>query len=203
MEADLRRVLLDTARRLLVREGYSRLSMRKIASEAGYSATSLYLHFANKDDLIHTLVEEGMEQLFQQLSAARAEAAGAPAQLTALCRAYLDFAVANAEYYEIMFMQRSDELARFPTEKYRKARRNLELFRDTITEGQKSGAFQPGVPFVQATSVWSLLHGTVALHLAGRVDARIDRDALFDSVVILAVSGLRTTSHLEPNAPLS
>ncbi|GAB5522127.1 MAG: TetR/AcrR family transcriptional regulator [Rhodothermales bacterium] len=198
METDLRRILLDTARRLLVQEGYSRLSMRKIATEAGYSATSLYLHFANKDDLIHTLIEEGMERLYAGLAAARSTAEGPEACLRGLSEAYLNFAVNNAEYYEVMFMQRSDELARFPTEKYRKARRNLDLFRDAIAEGQHSGVFREGEPFVQATSLWALLHGTVALHLAGRVDARIHRTALFDAVVTLALAGVQSVRASEP-----
>ena len=48
---DLRRSILVTSRELLVREGYSSLSMRKIARSIGYSATSIYLHFKSKDQL--------------------------------------------------------------------------------------------------------------------------------------------------------
>jgi len=65
---DLRRLILDTARHLLVQDGYSNLSMRKIASEIDYSATSIYLYFDNKDVLLHALIDEGMKQLFEALS---------------------------------------------------------------------------------------------------------------------------------------
>ncbi|MDX1502000.1 MAG: helix-turn-helix domain-containing protein, partial [Thermoanaerobaculia bacterium] len=49
--SDLRRTILDRTRHLLVEEGYNNLSMRKIARAVGCSATSIYLHFENKDAL--------------------------------------------------------------------------------------------------------------------------------------------------------
>ena len=84
---DLRRVILDSTRHLLVRDGYKSLSMRKIARAIGYSATSIYLHFENKDALIHALIEEGMDQLLATLKAAEVEHVGHPvARLEAMCR---------------------------------------------------------------------------------------------------------------------
>ena len=68
--ADLRRLILDHARRLLVSDGYDALSMRKIAASAGCSATSIYLHFESKDALTHALISEGMGRLHARLTAA-------------------------------------------------------------------------------------------------------------------------------------
>ena len=67
---DLRRRILDTARHQLVQDGYQDLSMRKIASAIGYSATSIYLYFDSKDALLHALIHEGMMGLRDQLEEA-------------------------------------------------------------------------------------------------------------------------------------
>lgn len=72
-EAELRRHILDTARHLLVQEGYKALSMRTIADAIGYSATSIYLHFDGKDALLHALIHEGMMALRDRLRDAAAQ----------------------------------------------------------------------------------------------------------------------------------
>jgi hypothetical protein len=50
----------------------------------------------------------------------------AAARLEAVCRAYVEFGLANPEFYEIMYMFHSDRMARYPRELFRRARRNLE-----------------------------------------------------------------------------
>ena len=52
--------MLDAARTLLVREGYRDLSMRDVARAVGCSVSSIYLYFAGKDELVHTLNGSGL-----------------------------------------------------------------------------------------------------------------------------------------------
>ncbi len=100
----LRREILDTARQLLTTTGYARLSMRNIANKIGYSATSIYLYFESKDDLVHALIDEGVELLGSRLSEANASESSPAGRLEAMCRAYVAFGMERPEYYEIMRM---------------------------------------------------------------------------------------------------
>lgn len=173
---DLRRLILDTTRHLLVQEGYQNLSMRKIARSIDYSATSIYLYFDNKDALLHALIHEGMMQLFERLSGATEVHPEDPVnRLEALCERFISFGLENPEYYEIMFQLRPERMNRYPAEKYRQARRNLDFFRDALAKGDDAGVFDVEDPAVSASTVWASLHGTVSLLLAERVDVRIDR----------------------------
>ena len=182
--ADLRRLILDHARHLLVADGYDALSMRKIAGSVGCSATSIYLHFDNKDALTHALISEGMDRLHDALTAA-AEGVGAPAErLVALSRAYVRFGLENPEYYEVMFQLHPERMARYPAEDYRRARRSVELFGETIEAGLADGALAaPNPPDVAAAVLWTALHGLVSLHLARRIDVRLAGDDLVDAAV--------------------
>lgn len=178
MESDLRRKILDTTRHLMVQDGYKGLSMRKIARAIGYSATSIYLHFESKDALFHALIDEGMGRLYEALS----ETADAPhedavACLQALCERYIQFGLDNPEYYEVMFMLHPEHMERYPAEKYRRARRSLDLFADVLSRAAREGAAQLDDARVWASTTWAALHGTVALLLARRVDVRIDPEA--------------------------
>lgn len=184
METDLRRRILDTARHLLVTEGYAALSMRKIARAIGYSATSIYLHFESKDALVHALIAEGMARLHDAMQAAATRHPEDPGtRLQALCHCYIAFGLANAEYYEIMFMLHPEQLARFPADEYRRARRSLAILASTLEAGAGEEVFTVADPYVAASAVWAALHGTVALLLAGRLDVRIEQAAFVEAAV--------------------
>jgi AcrR family transcriptional regulator len=193
---NLRRHILDTARHLLVTDGYQNLSMRKIADAIGYSATSIYLHFDGKDALLHALIHEGMMQLQDALKETAARFPEDPfRRLRALCRCFVDFGLSNPEYYEIMFQLRPERMKRYPPEKYREARSNLDLFRRALEEGAEAGRFDVEDPDVLASTIWASLHGTVSLLLADRVDARIERETFIDAAI------QRTLRGCQPAAP--
>lgn len=191
---DLRRQILDTARHLLVKEGYHNLSMRKIADAIGYSATSIYLYFDSKDHLLHALIHEGMMQLQDKLGATAQNLPDDPVQrLRALCRTFIEFGLGNPEYYEIMFLLRPERMERYPPEKYRQARNNLDFFSRALEEGATAEAFQVDDPKVLASTIWASLHGTVSLLLAERVDARIDPEAFIEAAIERTLQGCRRT----------
>lgn len=189
--SDLRRAILDHTRHLLVQEGYNNLSMRKIARAVGCSATSIYLHFENKDALFHALIDEGFARLNEALQETAAAHPDPLDRLDALSRRYVHFGLDNPEYYEVMFLLHPERMARYPAEKYRRARRNLALFAEALRDGSDAGRFDVDDPAVAANVLWAALHGTAALLLARRMDARIERDAFVDAVVRHAMAGFR------------
>lgn len=68
-KADLRIQILEATRHLLVEDGLENISMRKIASRIGCKAPSIYYYFRNKDALIHAMIEEGNDRLYEALQA--------------------------------------------------------------------------------------------------------------------------------------
>jgi AcrR family transcriptional regulator len=187
--ADLRRAILDRARRLLVAEGYDRLSMRKIAGAVGCSATSIYLHFASKDALTHALIDEGMERLYAALTAAHEP--DPVARLSALSRTYVRFGLDNPEVYQILFQLHPERMERYPAEQYRRARRNIEVFAAALAEGAAQGHLRAEpTPDVAANVLWTALHGLVSLLIAERIDVRLAGDAFVEAAVRQALAGV-------------
>lgn len=168
----LRRRILDAARSQLIQHGYAHFSMRNIAARVGVSATSIYLYFDGKDTLVHGLIDEGMESLHETLLKSDDPAAAPAERLERLCRAYLEFGAANPEYYEIMFLLHPARMARYPAEKYRRARRNLELFASALAP-----LCTPGEDLrLTSHTLWCLLHGAVSLRISGRMDSHVEAD---------------------------
>ncbi len=193
---DLKRLILDTTRRLLVTKGYASLSMRRIAREMNYSATSIYLHFKNKDALFHALIEEGMSILLKrQKKMAKAHSEDVLARLRALCEGYIAFGLECPEYYEIMFMLHPELTSKFPRQSFRRARRNLDLMKVTLDEGLKEGVVDIEDSNAATNVMWATLHGAVSILLTERLDPRIEPENFIGSVLDNIVRSV-TTSQL-------
>ena len=194
-EGDLRTAVLDAARQLLVREGYRDLSMRDVARAVGCSVSSIYLYFAGKDALVHALMDEGFARWHRRMQEVADGADGAEARLDAVCRAYVEFGLANPEFYEIMYMFHSDRMARYPKELFRRARRNLDdlgaLAAAYAAEAGAAPGAAPDADAVRATALWATLHGIVSTIVADRLDRRLDRARFVDGAVRFALAGVR------------
>ncbi|MEV6107076.1 TetR/AcrR family transcriptional regulator [Streptomyces sp. NPDC051940] len=55
--------ILAAARRLIDRDGWEKLTIRRLAAELGVGATTLYHHIRNKEDLLVLLLNHYIEQL--------------------------------------------------------------------------------------------------------------------------------------------
>lgn len=90
----LRQGILDDASNLLIREGPSALTMRRIAQTVGCSTTVLYTMFGSKQGLVDELYLRGFDILRQALEAV-VHPGNPQDYLFALGRAYRSFALAN------------------------------------------------------------------------------------------------------------
>lgn len=60
-----RRVILDAARKLFLRDGIERVAITEIATEAGLTRVTLYQYFANKEEIAWALARSIFEQMRQ------------------------------------------------------------------------------------------------------------------------------------------
>ena len=63
---DTKRTILNAATALFEARGYDGFSLRQVAEGIGYTATTIYLYFKDKDELFHAMHEWGFEKLFQE-----------------------------------------------------------------------------------------------------------------------------------------
>jgi AcrR family transcriptional regulator len=105
---DLRRALVDAARRILESEGPTALSLRAVAREAGVSPAAPYHHFKDKAELLDAVAQEGWDMLEAQMAEAKAQAEGR-AQLNSLGVAYVCFARDNPALYRVMYDSARDK----------------------------------------------------------------------------------------------
>ena len=105
---DLRRALVDAARRILEADGPTALSLRAVAREAGVSPAAPYHHFKDKAELLDAVAQEGWDILSGLMCDAKRGAEGLH-QLTALGIAYVCFARDNPALYRVMYERSRDK----------------------------------------------------------------------------------------------
>jgi AcrR family transcriptional regulator len=195
---ELRGKILDAARELFVAEGIEKVSMRKIAEKIGYSATTLYHHFPDKDAMLMAICEADFLALrggFEKI----ARIAEPLDRLRSLGLAYVEFALKHPSHYRLMFMTPHLHQMNLDRENQRKGNPDQDAYaflRQTVASVIEAGLFREEYhdPDLVAQVMWSGVHGVVALHLVMGRDDWLDWrpvETIARSVVDVMISGLR------------
>ena len=159
----LRAALMEATVELLLEHGSAdQLSIRGVTSRAGVSPTALYLHFADKDELIRAVCDGAFEELGAFIMQAAASRDGEPrAQLEAMGQAYIAFARQRPALYRVLFATpgRYGGTARPLQED--PGRRALQALTEAtarcVTDGRD--------PLEVGVQLWTGLHGFVSLRM--------------------------------------
>ncbi|MFD8381012.1 TetR/AcrR family transcriptional regulator [Streptomyces sp. NPDC059679] len=158
-DTGLRSRLIEVGVDLVTREGMQSLSLREIARRAGVSHGAPRRYFPTHLALLSAIARQG----FAELAAGVAEAVGdgrvePRAQLMALGRVYLDFALTNRGMFELMFrhdLLESDHLGLRGT--------SLPLFEVLVDLVARARPAVDAPPQVVAGALWANLHGIAQL----------------------------------------
>jgi len=166
---ELREQILDAARELFVAEGVEAVSMRKVADKIGYSATTLYNYFDDKDALLRAVCDadfRALQESFKKVG----RIADPIERLRKLGQAYIKFAVRYPSHYRLLFMtprvQRDDDDCH-EIERGDPDQDAYAFLRKTIDEGLAAGVFRDLYRDADllAQVIWSGVHGVASLHL--------------------------------------
>ncbi len=167
--ARLRKDLIDSAYDLLAETGDAgQLSIRSVAARTGVAATSVYLHFADLDEIKVAVAERAFAELATARAAAIADIDDRAAALVARCQAYTRFALAHPGQYRLMFGPDlpADVFIRFYNSTDSASRVAYESMTDAIQGCQQTGATSDDSdPSWLAGLLWPALHGQVMLRL--------------------------------------
>ena len=177
------RLIVATARELAERQGWDAVTTRRLAERIEYSQPVLYSHFRGKREIIGAVALEGAAEMAAALRAAASAVDGPHARVTALARAYLDFAERNPAVYDAMF-QLDGGLAFAAEETPEPLKDAFAALLETLGEVAGEGV-HPGL-FTEV--FWAALHGLATLTRAGRLpagDAERRAELLVDRLAVV------------------
>ena len=160
---EFRQEILDAARELFMNEGYEKFSMRKLAEKIDYSATTIYLYFRNKDDLLFAICEEFFGHFFAQLNHIRSVSQDPVDTLRQAILYLMNFGLKNPNQYKLIFFTKSvygtrEELV----EKESMARNTHFVFKEIVQDCVNAGKLREIEVDVIVDTLGIASHGVIA-----------------------------------------
>jgi AcrR family transcriptional regulator len=127
-----RQDIAKSCKELLIKEGFSHLTVSKIAQTAGISKGSFYDYFENKEDLVFEVVSQLLESYNQKLQKEIAKKKSAKEKIKALTaffyeKEYEDLRVIYAQFAAISLLEKNDAIALFQ-------QKNHDFYRKWVEE---------------------------------------------------------------------
>lgn len=167
-KSEVRQLILDASRKILLEEGFDALSMRKIAEAIEYAPSTIYLHFESRDEIARELVRDGFATFLNYFRSA-ASIQDAWERLVEFGRLYVRFALEKPESYRLIFMtQFSDAVMPPNTDQHAGDGPGEEAFTlllGTVEELIRTKRMRAIEPVMGAELAWAAMHGIVSLRM--------------------------------------
>jgi AcrR family transcriptional regulator len=184
----LREEIIAAAERLLIeRGGEDAVSMRAIADAVGVTPPSIYLHFADKEELVLAVCDARFEELTRRSAEAAAGATDPVDEIRRRGRAYIQFGLDNPEQYRALFLLPKPRSV--TPEELAKSACLLELV-EAVGRGIDAGLIAAEDPVLAAVGLWAAVHGLVSLLITNHELPGLSVEVLIDHVLDTTFLGL-------------
>lgn len=172
--------LVNAAETVLDRDGTAGVTVRAVAKEARVAPMGVYNRFANKEGLLAALATRALDELAAAIDVG---AEVEPAErFRRACRGYRTFALRHPARYALIFAAGSP-LSDQSSAVAAHGRAVFGVLVDLVT------ALNPANSLENAQSVWSAIHGSVAIEQAG-IGQTPDAETSFEHLLELLISAL-------------
>ena len=165
--------ILDIALDIILKQGFDNLSIRKIASRLGVTATTIYNYYSGKDELNLMIRVRGFETLHDMLKERYDQSEDIDTRFGAMIRGYVEFGMKYPGYYDLMFNLHTPKYLDYvgtdmeATAHFEKqtALKCLDMFARPVSE-YLGADDEAGINFIQYALIkyWSDLHGLITLY---------------------------------------
>ena len=190
---NLRQEILDAASELFVKEGYSNVSMRKIAEKIEYSPTTIYLYFKDKNDLLNQICEETFANLIKDWQQIENVTDDSLTNLRRVMRAYVEFGLKFPNHYEVTFTNPIMEFLgeaepSFEGSMGQKAFENLSL---QVAKSMQAGQIKQGDVATVSQLIWAMGHGIVSLLNSHKDFPFVSANELIEGSIEIIFNGIK------------
>jgi AcrR family transcriptional regulator len=199
---ELRERILRASIELIEEEGLAKLSMREVARRAGVTHQAPYHHFADREQILGAICEQGFRLLSERIANAQAPGEmrrdNVVKRIAALGEAYVEFACSHPAHFRIMFRPELVNLDNCP-EALDAGTECYGSFQRIVHAAVEAGL--PALPSEAALMafLWSVGHGLACLILDGPLAAKMPDTAREQQIrgVVQTLQALLETSFAQ------
>ena len=152
---------------ILEKEGPEAVSMRRIASAAGITPMAIYHHFANRDELLNSIVDKEFQEFLEHVQG-RPSSPSMETDITHIMDAYVDYAFSRPHIFDYVFSKPRPGARRFPEDFRERRSPTLNPVADTVAKWMERGKLKQDDIWEVALQLWAHAHGYVMLYRGGR-----------------------------------
>nr|WP_315050071.1 TetR/AcrR family transcriptional regulator [uncultured Brevundimonas sp.] len=183
--------ILEAAERIFVEHGYEGATIRKIADEVGLSSTALYMHFADKGEILLQICRDTFDMLLASVRELAALDAPPEVRLRRMIEAYIDFGFAQPNAYRLIYLTRPLEARDGAQSAAQELGGELfaafeEVVRETVEAGRMSGDAS-----TTAQAIWASGHGVVSLMITKPYFPWAERERLIGVLLDALFAGMQ------------
>ncbi len=164
---EMRELILETAKRLFLEEGFARVTIRRIAEKIEYSPATIYLYFRDKNEILFALHAEGFEKFYRRQQTILS-VKDPWKRLKKHGEVYISFAMENPGYYDLMFIMRAPVKELKAKKEWEVGMRSYEFLKENIRACIEAGYLPKADLDVAAFAIWSFTHGIASLIIRDR-----------------------------------
>jgi AcrR family transcriptional regulator len=194
-----RSLILQTAERLFLRDGFQAVTVEQIAREAELAKGSIYLHFQSKEELYVELLLGEIDAFYNRIAFLKDEKTPVAVRLNRFTEIYLDLFLGNRELFRLMmnyqlYPERLSLSQDVMLHLRQSMKRNVTLVEDMFNQGITVGEFMaPYTPSVLRKAFWGMLNGIICHYLYALPEIKGNEmiRSIVKSGLELFISGLR------------
>jgi AcrR family transcriptional regulator len=145
--SEKQKLILEVAERLFATNGYEGTSVRDIAHEAGVNIAMISYYFGSKEKLLESVFEMRVQFIQMQLESMLSNEQMTPLEkVYKLVDNYVDRMMSQQHFHKIMVREQiAQKYSHIRSMILETKRRNQELIKKLITDGQKKGVFKKDI----------------------------------------------------------
>ncbi|OQW71864.1 MAG: TetR family transcriptional regulator [Proteobacteria bacterium ST_bin11] len=198
-QEQIKEMVLVAAETIVSEDGSGALTVRKIAMEIGYTVGSIYMVFANMNDLLTHVKGRTLDDLAKQLNHS-VPTTSVEQSILLLAQSYLNFATQHFNRWRMIFdIQSEGPQPEWYQKKVEQMFAIVELLFVELTPGNSQEQSR-----LAARTLWSAVHGICILSLTAKPQVS-DIEASAQSVDLLVqtfIQGWKASAQLQVNAKL-
>jgi AcrR family transcriptional regulator len=161
---NLREEILAAATNLLLEKGSeAAVSIRAIADAVGVSPPSIYLHFADKDELFNAVCRDPFQELDQYMTELAAGASDPLDEIRRRGEAYIRFGLEHRQRYRTLFMDRppgsvtAEQVTEWSA---------LQHMVEAVQRCMDAGLIRQSDAVLATLGLWAAVHGITSLMIS-------------------------------------
>ena len=161
--------IVSAASTLFMEKGIAATSMDDIAKAAGYSKTTLYVYFENKEEIVGILALNSMKKLYDYISSALIQHETTKARYDFICRGLVQYQEEFPFYFKMVLDKinidfESKEYLPEERETYQIGEEINEKIKNFLLSGMEKGDLRNDLDIMPAIfNFWGMLSGIIQL----------------------------------------